>query len=211
MKVDLYASNGTKSGSVDLNKSIFEAKVNPDLMHRAVQLRLTNARNPIAHTKTRGEVSGSTKKAYRQKGTGNARRGSLYTNIMRGGGVTHGPRNTATFNKMMPKKERRAALFSSLSAKADEKSIFALKEFGIKTPKTKDFIELLGKLPEAKKYLFVLSGKDEVAEKSMKNVPNVTYIKAQYLNPYDVLNADKLCFLEDSLKTVEDTFLSSSK
>lgn len=211
MKVDLYSNKGEKKGSVDLNKSLFEAKINPDLMHRAVVRRLANKRNPIAHVQTRGEVKATTKKAFRQKGTGNARRGALSTTLLRGGAASHGPRNDRNFEVMMPKKERRAALFSSLSVKAKEKSIFALTDLGLKAPKTKDFVALLEKLPKGKKYLFVLPAKDEVAEKSMANVPNVTYIKAQYLNPYDVLHADQVCFLEPSFKTLEDTFLASTK
>ncbi|NJP04004.1 50S ribosomal protein L4 [Candidatus Gracilibacteria bacterium] len=110
-----------EKGSIDVNDSIFSAKINPDLMHRAIVMRLANRRNPIAHTLTRGEVNKTTKKAFRQKGTGNARRGALSTSLLRGGGVCHGPRNDRNFTKAMPKKERRAALFSSLSQKAEAK------------------------------------------------------------------------------------------
>ncbi len=208
MKANLYTADGTKKGSVDLNALVFEAKVNLDLMHRAVVMRLANARNPIAHTLTRGEVSYSTKKMFRQKGTGNARRGARSTNILRGGGVTHGPRNDRNFAKMMPKKERRAALFSSLSARAKDEKVIVMEGFKAKAPKTKDFMTLLSKLPEAKQYLFVLSGKDEVFEKSCRNIPGVKTILANYLNPFDVLKSDKICFLGDALAKVEETFLT---
>jgi len=206
MKVDLYTATGAKNGSLDLSKEIFGAKINTDLMHRAVVMRLANARRPIAHTKTRGEVAYSTKKMFRQKGTGNARRGARSTNLLRGGGVTHGPRNTATWNKMMPRKERRAALFSSLSAKVAAKAIFGLEAFGAKTPKTKDFATLLDKLPAGKRYLFVLSAKNEIFQKSAKNIPGVKVILAQYLNPYDVLQADQVCLLKDAVPVIESTF-----
>lgn len=208
MKADLYTENGEKKGSVALNATIFEAKVNPDLMHRAVVLRLANARNPIAHTLTRGEVSYSTRKMFRQKGTGNARRGARSTNLLRGGGVTHGPRNTRNFSKMMPKKERRAALFSSLSARAKDGNIIALEKFSAKVPKTKDFISLFSKLPEGKKYLFVLSEKNEVFQKSCRNIPGIKVILANYINPYDVLLSDKVCFLKDAFPKIEETFLT---
>ncbi len=207
MKADLYTANGEKKGSVTLNATIFEAKVNEDLMHRAVVLRLANARNPIAHTLTRGEVSYSTRKMFRQKGTGNARRGARSTNILRGGGVTHGPRNTRNFSKMMPKKERRAALFSSLSARAKDGNIIALEEFKAKTPKTKDFVTLFSKLPKGKKYLFVISQKDEIFQKSCRNIPGIKVILASYINPYDVLLADKVCFVKDAFPKIEETFL----
>lgn len=208
MKANLYTANGEQKGDVTLNATIFGAKVNPDLMHRAVVMRMANSRNPIAHTLTRGEVSYSTKKMFRQKGTGNARRGARSTNLLRGGGVTHGPRNTRNFSKMMPKKERRAALFSSLSVRANEESVIALEGFASTTPKTKDFMALLSKLPEGKKYLFVLPAKNEILEKSCRNLPGVKTILANYLNPYDVLLADKICFLEAALPKVEETFLN---
>ena len=206
MKVDLYTAAGEKKGSLDLSKDIFGAKINSDLMHRAVVMRLANARRPIAHTKTRGEVAYSTRKIFKQKGTGNARRGARSTNLLRGGGVTHGPRNTANYSKMMPKKERRAALFSALSAKAEAKAIFGLEKFASKTPKTKEFVSLLAKLPAGKRHLFVIPAKDEVFMKSCANIPGVDVIMAQYLNPYDVLQADQVCLLKDSVSVIETTF-----
>ncbi len=207
MKIALYDASGAEKGSIDVNDAIFSAKINPDLMHRAVVMRLANRRNPIAHTLTRGEVNKTTKKAFRQKGTGNARRGALSTSLLRGGGVCHGPRNDRNFSKAMPKKERRAALFSSLSQKAGGKDVLALEAFAEKAPKTKAFAELLSKLPEAKKYLFVIAEKNDVIQKSAQNIPNVNVVLANYVNPYDVLHADKVCFLKDSLSTLETTFL----
>lgn len=208
MKLDVYTDVGIKKGQVVVNTTAFDAKINDDLMHRAVVMRLANRRNPIAHTKTRGEVVGSTRKIFRQKGTGNARRGSRYTNILRGGGVTHGPRNDRNFSKAMPKKERRAALFSSLSLRASDGDAFVLDAYTAKEPKTKVFVDMLGKLPEAKKYLFVISAKNRIFQKSASNLPNVEVILANYLNPYDVLKAEKVCFLQDSLEVIESTFLS---
>ncbi len=209
MKIDTYDSAGAKKGTATLNKTVFEAKINPDLMHRSVIMRLANARRPIAHVKTRGEVAATTKKMFRQKGTGNARRGSKVVNLLRGGGVVHGPRNTRNFSKMMPKKERRAALFSSLSVKAKAKELFGWEDFKAKAPKTKDFLKVLEKFPQGKKYLFVLPEKNEVLEKSLSNVPGVKAILVNYLNPFDVLHADQICFFKDSLPKVEEVFLSS--
>ena len=211
MKADLYDGSGAKEGSVELNKTMFEAKINEDLMHRAVVMRQANARRPIAHTLNRGEIACSTRKIFRQKGTGNARRGAKSTNLLRGGGVTHGPRNDRNFAKSMPKKERRAALFSALSAKAKSSDVLALKSFESKTPKTKAFTSILAKLPEGKRYLFVLPEKNEIFQKSCNNIPGVATILASYLNPYDILLADKVCFLEAALQTTEDTFLTKAK
>jgi large subunit ribosomal protein L4 len=211
MKFDLYDNTGTKKGDVDAPKEIFEAKINPDLMHRAVVMRLSNRRLNIAHAQTRGEVTATTAKAFRQKGTGRARRGAKTTTLLRGGAASHGPRNVQNFVKAMPQKERRAALFSSLTTKAKEKAIFSLEGFGAKEPKTKAFVELLGKLPEAKKYLFVLPERDDVLRKSVSNIPNVKTILASYLNPFDALWAEKICFVGDSLQKAEETFLTTRK
>lgn len=211
MKAVTYNVNGEECGSVELNSDMFCAKINKDLMHRAVVMRLANRRNPIAHVKTRAEVVATRKKMFRQKGTGNARRGNKTAPLLRGGGVAHGPRNTVTYSKQMPRKERRRALFSSLSAKASNKEIFALEGINFSEPKTKDFVKILKKLPEAKKILFVLPASDFVFEKSSANIPGVKHILVNYLNPYDVLHAEKICFLTESLPKLEEVFLSDSK
>lgn len=211
MKVAIYNASGEESGSLELHERIFGAKVNKDLMHRAVVMRLANRRNPIAHVKTRAEVAATRKKMFRQKGSGNARRGNKTAPLLRGGGVAHGPRNNVNFSKQMPKKERRMALFSSLSAKKNEKDIFAFEGLDFAKPKTKDFVALLKKFPEAKKVLFVLPEKDRVFEKSCSNIPGVSHILVHYLNPYDVLKAEKICFLTDSFKKLEEVFLSETQ
>jgi large subunit ribosomal protein L4 len=206
MKINIYTDNGTQKGTLTVPAIISEAKINQDLMNRAVKMRLHNARNPIAHTLTRGEVKATTKKLFRQKGTGNARRGSRVTNLLRGGGVTHGPRNTVTFNIQMPKKERRAALFSSLRVKLDDKSIFSLEKWTNKAPKTSKMTDFLKKTPVGKRYLLVISEKDVNLEKSASNIPGVKTILASYLNPYDVINADQICFVQDALDVFTSTF-----
>ncbi len=208
MKIDLYDKAGAKKSSVTVSDVMFAAKINTDLMHRAVVMRLANRRNPIAHTLTRGEVSATTKKAFRQKGTGNARRGAKTTNLLRGGGVTHGPRNDRNFTKSMPKKERRLALFSSLTSMVEGKNIFALEFLDFKAPNTKQFVSLLSKLPEGKKYLFVLDEKNSSFEKSCANLQNVKTILANYLNPFDVLHAEKIAFVGNALQKTEETFLT---
>jgi len=211
MKLDLYAADGKKKGDVTVNDTMFKANINTDLMHRAVLMRLANARRAIAHTKTRGEVAYSTKKVQRQKGTGNARRGARSTNLLRGGGVTHGPRNDANYTKMMPKKERRAALFSAVSAKVVAKAVFAMETPKLKAPSTKAMADLLTKLPQGKKMLFVVEAGNQVFTKSINNIPGVDVVRADYLNPYDLLKADQVCFLDSSLPVVESTFLAQTK
>jgi len=208
MTIDLYTATGTKKGSLELPARLFEAKINKGLMHLALVRQLSNSRNPIAHVKHRGEVVGTTKKAYAQKHTGNARRGALRSPLVRGGGKSFGPRNEANFTKDMPKKMRRAALFSCLSFRAKEGAIIGLENYPENDTKTKDFMKLLQKLPVefGRRIVVVTAGRHRGLELSTRNIPRVKAIFAQYLNPEDLLNAKHIIFLADAVKAAEDTF-----
>lgn len=207
MKVDLFTSQGTKKGSLELPARMFEAKINKGLMHLALVRQLSNRRNPIAHVKHRGEVVGTTKKAYAQKHTGQARRGALRSPLMRGGGKSFGPRSEANFTKDMPKKMRRAALFSCLSFRAKEGAIIGLENYPDDV-KTKNFMTLLSKLPVefGRRIVVVTAGRHHGLELAVRNIPRVKAIFAQYLNPEDLLNAKHIIFLEDAVKAAEETF-----
>ena len=146
MKVDLFKQSGEKSGSLELPKEIFEVDYNEELIHQALVRQLANKRVAIAHTKTRGEVRGGGRKPFKQKGTGNARQGSTRSPNLRGGGVVFGPRNNRNFEKDMPKKQRRKALFSALSEKARNNEVIGLESYEAKEPKAKDFAAMLKKL-----------------------------------------------------------------
>lgn len=207
MKLDLYQQSGEKKGTVDASDKIFAIPVNAELMRLALIRQYSNARQSNAHVKTRGDVSGGGKKPWRQKGTGRARFGSSRNPIWRGGGVAFGPSNAQNFEKQMPKKARRIALFSGLSQKAAEKAIFALDKFEVKAPKTKDFKVMLDKLPVERSLLVVLSEKDENLEKSASNLPNIKTILVDYLNLHDLLKYEKVMFLEPALKKAEELFL----
>ena len=126
MKVSVYNQEGKEVGKVLLPKEIFEVKVNPDLVHQVVVCQMANRRQPIAHTKDRGEVRGGGRKPWSQKGTGRARHGSIRSPLWIGGGVTFGPRKEKIFKKKIPKKMRRKALFMVLSGKAKENLLLVL-------------------------------------------------------------------------------------
>ena len=207
MKIDIYSASGTKSGSLDLPSALFEAPIKQGLMHLVLVRQQSNRRHPIAHVKTRGEVVGSTKKLFQQKGTGNARRGPIRSPVMRGGGKAFGPRNDANFQKNMPKKMRRAALFSCLSLKAKEGSIVGLENYP-ETVKTKALSELLTKmkLELGRRIVIVLPEKHRSLELSARNIPRVKTITAQYLNPEDLLLAKHVVFLVDAVKVAEEVF-----
>lgn len=207
MKLDLYEQSGKKKGTSDASDQIFAAPVNEELMRLALIRQLANARQATAHVKTRGEVSGGGKKPWRQKGTGRARFGSSRNPIWRSGGVAFGPRNVRNFSKAMPKKARRAALFSGLSQKASSKDIFVLDKFESKVPKTKEFAQLFEKLPVERSLLVVLDKKDLNLEKSASNLPNVKTILVDYLNLHDLLKYEKVMFIEGALKRAEELFL----
>ncbi|MDP2624591.1 MAG: 50S ribosomal protein L4 [Candidatus Peregrinibacteria bacterium] len=209
VKAQVYNQEGEKKGDVTLNKDIFEIEINEGLMHRALVLQLANARNPIAHTKTRGEVRGGGRKPHRQKGTGRARVGSIRVPHYRGGGVVFGPRNTRNFNVSMPKKQRRKALFSALSSKAKDNQILVLEKYEGNV-KSKDFAAMLKKLPIDRDVLVVMAAKDETIQKSAQNLPNAKTILANYLNIRDLLKYQDVMFLKDALEKVEETFLEKT-
>lgn len=208
MKIDLYQQSGVKKGSVDVSDAMFKVVVNDELVRLAVIRQLANRRQANAHVKTRADVRGGGKKPWRQKGTGRARFGSSRNPIWRGGGVAFGPRNVRNFNLNMPKKARRAALFSCLSQKVADSKVFALDAYKADGAKTKDFAVMVKKLPEGRSLLIVLEEKNEVLEKSANNLPDVKTILVEYLNPHDLLTYDNIMFMEPSLKKAEKLFLS---
>ncbi len=207
MKIDVYSATGTKKGTAELPKMLFEAPINEGLMHQALVRQQSNRRDPISHAKNRAEVEGSTRKLYQQKGTGRARRGSLRSPLLRGGGKAFGPRSVRNYEKDMPKKMRRMALFSCLSLQAKNECIFGLEEYP-KAIKTKDASALLRKLPVelGRRILIVTSEKHDELVLSVRNVPGVKTVQAAYLNPEDVLNARHIIFLVEALKKAEEVF-----
>lgn len=208
MKIDLYQQSGTKKGTVEAPDLMFMAPVNEELMRLSLIRQMANNRSANAHVKTRGEVRGGGKKPWRQKGTGRARFGSTRNPIWRSGGIAFGPRNVRNFSLDMPKKARRAALFSILSQKVTDSQVFALDNFKAEAPKTSEFAAMVAKLPVGRSLLVVMDKKDEVLEKSASNLPNVKTILVDYLNPRDLLTYENVMFMESSIKRAEELFLN---
>lgn len=211
MKIDLYAQTGEKSGTIELPKEIFEVPFNKDLVHQALIRQLANRRVAIAHTKTRAEVRGGGRKPFKQKGTGNARQGTIRAPHMRGGGIVFGPRKNRNFSKDMPKKQRRLALFSALSEKARNNEIIALEGYKTEEPKTKPFVEMLKKLPIEKDVLIVIPEKDKNVQKASNNIQNVKTILAPYVNIQDLQRFQKIILFKDSIDKLKETFLTQKK
>jgi len=211
MKITLFNQQGEEEGKINLPKEIFDVPKNDALIFEGMVRYFSNMRSGNACTKTRGEVRGGSRKPWRQKGTGRARQGTNSSPIWRGGGVVFGPKGKNNFEKKMPKKMRRKALFSALSVKQKEKIICGLNNFNFKDdkPKTKLFAEFLVKIKADRKILLVLNNNQVALEKSVRNIPEVKTIKVHFLNIPDVLKAHKIIFLSSAIDEIKDTFLKS--
>ncbi len=207
MTIDIYASNGQKTGTLALPDDLFEAKVNMGLIHQAVVMQQSNRRDSIAHAKSRGEVAGSTRKLYAQKHTGRARRGSIRSPLLRGGGKAFGPRKERNFRKDMPRSMRHAALRACLSLQAKHGGIVGLEEYP-NTIKTKDLVGLIKKLPceYGRRLLFIMPERHQGLELSARNIPSVKTLAVSYLNAEDIVGSKSIVFVGDSLKKAEELF-----
>lgn len=207
--VDIIDVEGKKAGSVVLPGSIFDVPTNIPLMHQVVVAQLAAARQGTHATKTRGAVSGGGKKPFRQKGTGNARQGSIRAPHFTGGGIVHGPQ-PRDYDQRTPKKMKRGALRSALSdrARADRIHVVTALFEGDK-PSTKTALAALRAIVEDRQALVVLERGNELTALSLRNVPEVHVLWADQLNTYDVLDADDIVFtqaaLESFLGTKEET------
>jgi large subunit ribosomal protein L4 len=198
----MYDLKGEKAGDVELRPDIFEAPVNVPLMHQAFERQMANARAGTHKAQTRSEVSRTTRKWYRQKGTGHARHGSRSANLFVGGAVAHGPR-PRDYSKKMPRKMRRAALRAALSTKAKDGQIVVVDALDVEVPKTKAMVSALESLGIAGSALLLLPERNEMVEKSVRNLPNVKVLNANYLNIRDLLSYDTILMPVDSLQIIE--------
>lgn len=197
MKADTYNAEGKKIGEVSLPEDVFGVAWNDALMHQVVTSMQANARTPVAHTKTRGDVRGGGKKPWRQKGTGRSRHGSIRSPIWKGGGVTHGPRNEKGYERAIPKRMRAKALMMALSRKLKDGELIFVDSFGIEAPKTALANKILGALETGAKAkslakrknaaLIALSDPSASAVKSFRNIARVEVKSVRDLNPVAVL------------------------
>jgi large subunit ribosomal protein L4 len=202
-KVAVYNKEGATVGEITLSEAVFGAEVNSGLLHEVVQMYLANQRQGTSDTKTRAEVAGGGRKPHRQKGTGRARAGSTRSPNWRHGGVAFGP-HQRDYGWTMPKKARRVALRSALSAKVAAGDVIVIDAFDLDAPRTKDVITLLNNLNIAKKP-FIVTGEQNVnIYKSTRNIPGANVNAARNLNVYEVLNAGKLVLTVDAIAKVEE-------
>jgi len=194
----LYNSAGERVGEVALDPAVFGIEPNVAVMHQVVTAQLAAARSGTADTKTRGEVSGGGRKPWRQKGLGRARQGSIRSPQFRGGGTVFGP-HPRSYRQRTPKKMRRLALHSALSARAAEGQVKVVESFDWAEPKTKQAVGLLKAMEVSGKALVVLGKGDEVAVRSLGNLPQVVLTGPGRLATYDVLWADTLIFTRETV------------
>jgi large subunit ribosomal protein L4 len=195
---------GAQTGEIELNDSVFGVEVNEAVMHQAVVMQLANQRLGTAATKTRGMVRGGGKKPWRQKGTGRARAGSNTSPVWVGGGTVFGPQ-PRSYAFSMPRKARRLAIKSALSAKVKAGELLVMEDIAVKEPKTKAVVSMLDSLKVGDdKALIITAAADENVEKSSRNIPGVKSITSRGLNVYDILYHDKVLVTKDAVSKIEE-------
>lgn len=202
-KVSLLSQTGASVGEIELNDAIFGIEPNEAVLFDAIIAQRASLRQGNHKVKNRSEVAGGGRKPWRQKGTGRARQGSIRSPQWRGGGVVFGP-TPRSYAYKLPKKVRRLALKSALSAKVLEQKLVVLDALTIDAPKTKDFKAVLAALEINKKALFVTAEVNENVALSARNIPGVTVLTAEGINVLDLVGHDKVVFTQDAVKKVEE-------
>jgi large subunit ribosomal protein L4 len=202
MKVNVKNASGTILEELELRDDIFGIKPNTAVMHQALVRQLANKRLGTHKTKTRGEVTGTTAKWYRQKGTGRARHGDRKAPIFVGGGQAHKP-VPRDYTQKMPRKMRRLALRSALSAKAAAEQIIILDKLVFDEPKTVEVLQLLDNLQVSGSAVILLPERNENVEKSARNLENVKTLRAGYLNIRDLLGHNYVIMPKDAVLQIE--------
>lgn len=199
--VPVYNMSGEQTGTLQIDENTLGGHVRHDLLKQAVVMWRTNQRQGSARTKNRSRVEGSTRKLYRQKGTGNARMGPVRTNIRRGGGVAFA-KLERNCRQAMPKKMRQLARRSALLAKLQSRAVAVIDPLSLETPKTKVFLGMLQKLGADKGCVLALGKPDEVVYKSGRNIPKTEIMAVHELNAYEILRRRKLLFSREAFEIV---------
>ncbi len=212
MEYPVYNMQGEEIEKIELKEEVWGAVPRKEVMHRAVVQYLANQRQGTSSVKTRGEVKGTNKKPWRQKGTGRARASSRRSPIWRGGGITFGP-HPKEYRSNLPQKEKRLALIFSLSDKVSEHSMMVLDELLVESIKTKKMQDVITKLNMKEKKILLITcatggdatKKEEVKKVvlSSRNIENVTTLPYQLLNAYSVINAEKILLTRECVKDIE--------
>lgn len=204
MELTVYKTDGTKSRKkAKLSDAVFAIEPNETVVYEDIRSYLSNQRQGTAKVKGRTEVRGGGRKAFRQKGTGNARRGSMRSPLMIGGGTVFGPK-PRDYNVKVNKRSRKLARKSALTYKAQEEAIYVIEDFSFDQPKTKDLAAILSALKlDGKKVLLLTSATDVNVYKSGRNIPKVKVLEANNPATYDIINADCLLIQDGAIEVLE--------
>ena len=202
MQIPVYSLTGEVVEHIEISDQVFAVPFNEGVVHQAMVRQQANARQGTASTKTRGEVSGSSRKLFRQKGTGFARAGSRRSPLRRGGGITFGPQ-PRSYRQAMPKKMRQLALRCALSAKARDKELKVLEELKLEEPKTKQMVQILTALGVDSSALIVTSEPEDSVVKSARNLKGIKTMPASLINVLDILSYKILLMTVTAVRKVE--------
>ena len=202
MQISVYNNAGQEITKIEVADSVFGVKPNEALVHQALVRQLANSRQGTADTKTRREVSGSSRKLYRQKHTGMARAGNRRSPLRRGGGIIFGP-HPRSYRQAMPKKMRRLAIRSILSSKVAGEELKVIDSFGLEEPKTSQMARVLQALGIESSALLVTADLDTTVVKSARNIATVKTLPANMLNVVDLMSCNTLLMTVDAVRRVE--------
>ena len=197
-EIQVYNIKGQSVRKIELDKDIFNGKVNEAILHQVVRMYEANQRQGTASTKTRSDVRGGGKKPWKQKGTGRARAGTIRSPLWRGGGIVFGP-HPRDYSYSVPKSIKKLALISSLNAKLNDKNLIVIDDIKLDKPKTKEFNVVLRNIKADKKPLLVLDERDETVIRASRNIPNLLLRDYKTLNAYEVLKQQKLILTQKAL------------
>jgi large subunit ribosomal protein L4 len=203
--VEVINTAGEKVSEIELSDDIFSVPIKKDVLHEVVKMQLANRRTATAKVKHRGDVKGSTRKLFRQKGTGRARRGDVKSPLLKGGGVIFGP-DGRKYAYKPPKKVRRLALKMALSSKLQQNALKVINDFELDEIKTRKFTNIMNAL-DLNKALIITDKDNRNLELSSRNVPEVKVMRTEGLNVYDILKYDYLVLVQGSLEGIEGRLL----
>ena len=198
MEKKVYSVDGKELRTITLDDKVFGLPVNDDVIYYAITNELANKRVGTACTKGRAEVHGSNAKPYKQKGTGNARRGDKKSPIMVGGGTIFGPK-PRDFSYSMPKKAKRLAMKSILSMQAQSDRFTVIEDFTVESGKTKDLVKILNNFAKDERTVLILKDDDEKIKQAGRNIPNLTFLSYNRLNAHDLYYGRKVIVLESAV------------
>lgn len=205
MEKKVYSIDGKELRTINLDDSIFGLPVNEDVIYYAITNELANKRVGTACTKTRAEVHGSNAKPYKQKGTGNARRGDKKSPITVGGGTMFGPK-PRDFSYAIPKKEKRLAMKSILSLQAQSDRMTVVEDFTVASGKTKDLVKILSNFTKGERTVIILKDDDGKIKQAGRNIPELSFLSFNRLRAHDLFYGRKVILLETAAKNLSEFY-----